>query len=384
VPRLKFWSPKEEFLILEILPHGVSGLLLTLDGEKRLRPERFWENFSLENLTRQFRLRWRKRIVIAAADPSLAVTLYVPARLEREPAAAKEPLGIVELENLVAQSVGKVFNQCRKEASRMLMVDELDTVLVGTKVHDFKVDGHRVLDPVGFQGKRVDAVLELTLTTRVVFDAWRHLFHGSRDFLFTDLARSALTVLAKLNAPSVNLVTLGNGHASFFILEPAATGTVIYRRPLKWRTGHVLEAIAASIGAGARATEELYRKYLLGEMSDRARNRFFGVMRPVLGKLFEEIGKTRLRGKTYLDSHMPLPISFPKRHGKVTIDPLLPFKLAEELGFRVKENEWAMPQSRVFRYLAPFLEFYYDKSNSLINQKLWRRLHWLAPSSKEL
>ena len=56
------------------------------------------------------------------------------------------------------------------------------------------------------------------------------------------------------------------------------------------------------------------------------------------------------------------------------------FPLAEilqQLGFAEREGD-AGTDAVASRHLLPFLEAYFDKSNSEINQKLRRRLHWLA------
>jgi len=40
------------------------------------------------------------------------------------------------------------------EAAKRIAIHEIDTILVGEKARDFKVDGHLVVNPVGFSGRR--------------------------------------------------------------------------------------------------------------------------------------------------------------------------------------------------------------------------------------
>jgi len=373
------WSRPEKFLILEALPERTRGLLLSVDAEKNLQVRRFWEEFPVAKLSRRVPWEFGGTKIILAADPSLAFTVFVPVKLEREPAAAKEQLGILELENLLAQSIGKVFSQCRKQAGQALRVGELETVLVGSRVRNFKVDGHKVVNPLGFQGKKIEAVLELTLTTRKIFESWKSFFSTREKFFFTESARAWLTSLEKAGAATVNLITFRPETTSFFILEPAATGTVIYRGKLDWETNRLLESITSSLGVSRSLAEELYGRYLRGETSSSGARWIDRILKPVLDSLFHAMKKTRLRGPIYVDTMTPLPIALPKRRGKIVLTALPLASLVEKLGFTLQPSRHNLSDTQLFRHLAPFLEFYYDKSDSSINHKLWRRLHWLGP-----
>ncbi|RJP44334.1 hypothetical protein C4587_02035 [Candidatus Parcubacteria bacterium] len=376
--KLPFWKSPERFLVAEILPGRTRGLLFALDGERRLTLERFWDDLPVQNLTSRSPWDLRERTIIAAADPSLALTIFVPVRLDRQPAAAREALTLVELENLIAQAIARIFGQCRKQASVALGVDEFDTVLVGSRASSFKIDGHRVVNPAGFPGQRIEVVLELTLAARHVFEDWKEFFNGRSGFFFTESARAGLLALSKIRGPSVNLITLRPRGASVFILEPAAAGPVIYREELKWETERPLRMFSEALGVVPELAEELYRRYFEGHVSPHVSRWVERALKPVFGELFYGLRKTRLAGSTYIDSSIPLPFEFPKRHGKMTIDVVVPRALLGELGFTLERGRVELSDAEVFRHLAPFLEFYYDKSDTPINHKLRRRLHWLS------
>lgn len=376
--KLKLWSPSEQFLVIEVAPRRTSGLLLSLDEEKVLRLKRFWEHLSKERIFRKIPLGVGKRTIIASADPSLAFTTFVPVRLERGARTAKEPLELLELENLLAQSIGKVFSQCRRQASQFLGIEELDTILVGSRVTHFKVDGHKVMNPVGFHGRRIEVVLELTLTTRQIFDEWKSLFNTKEGVFFTESARAALVALEKLGHPPINLMTVRPGNVSCFILEPAAVGTVIYRGALSWDVRKLLTTIVEALGTSEAVSAALYGEYCAGRLSSPGARWMERLLRPVLDSLFKEVERTRMRGRVYLDSLPELPFELPKRAGKVVFEAFPVEELLGQLGFQANFSRWRIPERDRFKYLAPFIEFYYDKSDSPINHRLWRRLHWLG------
>ena len=51
---IKFWEPKEEFLLLELLPGKTKGLLLEVDKDKNIRPLKLWNSFELKKLASAF------------------------------------------------------------------------------------------------------------------------------------------------------------------------------------------------------------------------------------------------------------------------------------------------------------------------------------------
>ena len=140
---------KEKFLILEIVPSGVHGLFLTLREDRTITLEKFVRNINLKKflrmpLRRVTQKAWEgeylfksHRKVIVTADSALATTIPLPLELPRERTDAKFEITLSELENLIAQAMGKIFNQCRSEAAKRLAIHELDTILVGAKARQF-------------------------------------------------------------------------------------------------------------------------------------------------------------------------------------------------------------------------------------------------------
>ena len=82
-------------------------------------------------------------------------------------------------------------------------------------------------------------------------------------------------------------------------------------------------------------------------------------------------------GKKIIDALVDLPFALPYKYGGATFER---FPLAEvlvQLGFADREGDYGS-EVVISRHLLPFIEAYFDKSNSEINQTLRRRLHWLA------
>ena len=112
-------------------------------------------------------------------------------------------------------------------------------------------------------------------------------------------------------------------------------------------------------------------------MSAAAARAFKKVIDPAVDALLKEAEKAKLQGFVYIDADHNLPFAFPHKSGGMTFDRFPAGEILHQLGFA---NEMAdrMPRRAAYRNLLPFIEAYFDRSNSEINQKLRRRLHWLV------
>ena len=374
---LDFLKPREKFLLLEIAPKRTSGLLLSVDKEKNIRAEKFWEDFSFKKVHGDPLKSLRKRQIIVSAHPEFVASIICPVSLERDEANAQKPLNITELEGLFSQALGRLQSKYRREASLRLEVEELDVVLIGAKAGSFKVDGHMVLNPLGFHGRTPSAILELTFTTRQIFDDLKEFFKAQEGFFFTGSPRAALSILSRLESLPLNLVLAENGRSFYFMLDKAAWGHAIKEEKVPWSLGGIFEAISRALALSPKLTFAVYEKYLEKEMSDNMSNALGRVIKPEKDALLEELKKLNPRGRVYVHSRAPLSFAFPFRLGRAVMDELPLETALERLGFRLEFGEWPFAKGEIFMRLAPFFEFYFDRSGSEINSRLRRRLHWL-------
>lgn len=373
----KFWRPREKFLILEIAPEKTSALFLGADGDRNLELEKIWDEFPLKKLNAAQMRKLRRRKIIVSAAPALIYTTAFPVKLARDSSACARPLTLVELENLLAQAMGKLFNGERKNASAHLGVDELDAILVNSKITNFKVEGHAVLNPVGFGGKTIEGVLELLFTTRQIFYGLKELFNNKDGFFFTGAHLAALRLIARLEPLPANLLLAGKDGVSYFILDRAAWGNAVYDGKIDWRLDSLWKAISSSLGTSREATMKLYNIFLRGGASADFTRSFRRILKPEMDKFLDEIKKSRLKGCVHLYSEVPFPFALPWQFGRITFCELPLEKALEKGGFKAGYRQWPLSPANAFMRLSPFFEFYYDKSGSDINNKLRRRLHWL-------
>jgi hypothetical protein len=391
VKKPHLFKPREKFLVLEITPAGANGLFLSVDDERNLIFEKFAKGIDLKKFLKSpvrsvTQSSWEgeyffksHRKVIVAADPALATTIPVPLTLSREQGSEKTEIVLAELENMIAQAMQRIFNQCRAEAAKRLGIHEIDTVLVGAKARSFAVDGHRVVNPVGFTGKKISLLLEMTLTGRALFEDLKQFFSSPDDFFFAESPQARLASLARARKLPLNLVVDDGPRGSgLYVLQQTKDGhPVLYREKLPWSFDALFLRIAAELGVSDAAAKELYRSYLAGDMSPAAARAFKKIIDPATAALLKEAEKAKLQGFVYVDAGHDLPFALPHRHGGMTFDRFPAGEILRQLGF-ADDAHGHMPRRAVYRNLLPFIEAYFDRSNSEINQKLRRRIHWLV------
>ena len=385
------FKPREKFLVLAVGPAGTDGLFLSVDEDRNIVFEKRVKDIDLKkffaspmrNVTQK---SWEgnyffkaHRKVIAAVDSSLATTIPIPLDLSREHGTEHTEVILPELENLIAQAMGKIFNQCRNEAAKRLAIHEIDTIMVGAKARNFKIDGHLVVNPVGFTGKKISLLLELTFTGRALFEDLKQFFNAPEDFFFAESAQARLAALARARKLPLNLIVdEGSRGASLFVLEKTKDGhPVLYREKMTWNFGVLFTRIAAELGVSDAAAREMYRAYLGKQMSESAARAFKKFIDPAVEQFLKEVGKGKLKGFVYVDAEHDLPFPLPHKHGAATFDRFPLAEILQQLGFMDREGNCGS-DAVISRHLLPFIEAYFDKSNSEINQKLRRRLHWLA------
>jgi len=366
--------------VLEVTPRRTEGMLLSIDLEKNIKFEKAWENFSLKDATKKFRHNLEKWKIIISTDPSLAHTSMIPIYMDRDLDLQKTPISKIEIENLLSGATAKVFNHCRKEASSSLGADELDTVLINNRVDNFKVDNHQVINPVDFTAKRLGVVLELTFTTRTIFEDWKNFFPTGQkqNFFFTESARAELSLLRRINNLPINLVMLRPEGSHYFCLETSEAGNNIRRGEIKWQVYSILRSIISSWGVDPKIAQNVYETYLSNNLSPGVTKFFNNNFKGIMADFVNLTTKAKLKGPVYIETCLAFPEKLPKKQGKLVFKDL-PLDLAlQKLSFKINQEEWPWPTNKTFRHLAPFLDFYYNSKDMPINHWLRRRLHWLG------
>ncbi len=353
-------------MLLDVSPEKISGLLLSLDDQKRIKKEKFWENIERHSSGRWPSIPLFNKTIVAC-DPELAVKIFIPLSINRESGAGA--LERVELENLLAQAIGKVFNHYRREASLVLGADELDTILADSNISGFEVDGHKVINPLGFSPKEIKAVMEMTFSARRTYERIKTAINKP-DFFLTEKGQSQSEAIKRLGDKRADFLLLGPDKSYFY---PGYVPGIPYsRRELKWSTGGLISEIGHCWNVEENAAKSVYYYYLKESVSPLMDKYLSKVLSKNVRDLGERVKKIKTAPKICFTGDISLNLL---GRGLFYEPPLENF--LSKSGFSTK-SDGLLSSSENFRTLAPFLEFYYDNSDNEINGWLKRRLHWLG------
>ncbi len=270
-----------------------------------------------------------------------------------------------------------ISNEERARAAQALHVEELNAVLVQSRITSPVVDGRETINPVGQPGKKLEAVFEITFTTRDIFEQWRNFFNSHDGFRFVDMSRAHLSAISKVKPSPVSLIMFEKKRTRFYGADESKKKVSTKKGQVHWTLHSLLEPIMETWGVGEYAAQGIYEAYLRKEVSGEVEKIISKLLKPVIRNLAPALAKTKLKGKVHVYSQFSLPFPLPKKIGNVVLEELPLSSLLEKLGF--EQRTAGFPPHRIFHYLVSFLEFYYDKENSPANRWLKRRVHWLTP-----
>lgn len=117
----------------------------------------------------------------------------------------KERIDVKELKEIIAQVQEKSFEKTRSELAWETGYSEIDVKLVNSAVVDVKIDGYRVTNPIGFQGRDIQVG---------IFNAFAPIVHlGALQTIAEGLNLDLLSVAAE---PYAVAQSVGNEESSEF------------------------------------------------------------------------------------------------------------------------------------------------------------------------
>lgn len=101
----------------------------------------------------------------------------------------QEKIDLPELKNIIHKVQWKAFERVRKQLSWETGLSEIDVKLINAAIVDVKIDGYKITNPLGFQGKDV---------TISIFNAYAPLIHlGALQTIANEVGLDLLSIAAE-------------------------------------------------------------------------------------------------------------------------------------------------------------------------------------------
>jgi hypothetical protein len=374
--------------VVEINDHYRKATTLSLDSEKNLsvgntlHESAEQEGASLKKFFSSLRIPKRGEVIIGL-DAARAVTIPVSAELVRD--NAKEEIRGEELANLVSQAVWRSLNRYRGLAAGRLAVADSDIVLANLRVLGVRVDGYRVINPLGFKAKRVEFEIEQVFTTRTLAEEIREALRGRDAHAFILETGAALARLLSRSTEDGQFVLAcmdENGSALYRIsrrshyIGSISLPGLEYLGGLPWGNALVREAFASHFNIGSAVARDIVHAFCARDVSAHGERYLHKLFEDALSPLIHST-KTKLKGKemVYWNSYeYPLPDYAAKKEG-LLMKGVNCLHFVDRLGFKIavsrgKEATW--------RSAVPlFLDFYFFEEDYSLNVLANQRARWL-------
>ena len=227
---LPLLNKSNRYCLLIVGREDATQSIFDITPEKEIKEIQSVKNVPLGDLVSRLGRPSGRSIGIVGLHPSIAYSISLPLKIERNELHSPHLTG-PEVENLLTREVSQRFIQLLSEASEALGIDQVDTILADSRVGNFKVNGRRVLQPVGCEAKEFEATTELTFTSRKLYEEVKKYFSHPRFFM-GDSGRAVLQALAREGEPPFGLLALDHPQSVYVRLEKVSGKRIAFKRAI--------------------------------------------------------------------------------------------------------------------------------------------------------
>jgi len=211
----RLFSKSDSYLLIEILNHYVQVTFLKVYPEKKqiravknLAAE--LPEFNIVNAVESLKLLLRKfgklnkYKLILSLDADFATTIYSSVALVRP--HPKEIIDEGDLDNLISQAIWRFFDRHRLRVAQKMGIEDVDVLLSDVRIRGIKLNGHKVVNPIGFKAKAVEIFFSQTFMGRALMRELRELLPRANIVLITEAGTALSHVLSQALAKDSFLI----------------------------------------------------------------------------------------------------------------------------------------------------------------------------------
>lgn len=390
---LSIFRKKERFLIIEILDYflRVSHARADFDRKEIYLIKTLALENSLANLGETFKKLERllkyfgnpsSYSIILNLDSAFATTIHSSVSLIRN--HPREPIDEADLDNLISQAVWKMFDRYRAKVAFKMAASDLDVLLTDIQIKRIKLDGYKVVNPLGFQARSVEIGLSQTFVVRNFINSLKNILPKEKVILINEAGASWASTLRQNGDTDNYLFVNLFPHATSMFL---AHGTnLLFLDTFDWGEKNLKASIAKNLSVSDEIAKTILNRYVSNDVSETFSNRISKILNEEFQILFKGIEsrlkKTGVRTIYFLPFFVLPTQVFPKglkNHFKhsVKISEVNSELFRSKFNFDVKLKKSVFGKS-VFPILAGLIQFYISPSDDRIRKMATRRIRWLA------
>jgi hypothetical protein len=177
----------------------------------------------------------------------------------------KIPIDDPDLDNRIAKAMRKFFDRMRIPAAHKMNVSDLDAVLSDVMVKRVRLDGNRILNPVGFRAKTVEIQLIETIVPRFLGEYLKEIAPRVKTLFVTERGVARADLAAKIfEAPSSLLSEVLAKETHVFTADQ---GSFAHVATFAWGTRSIIASLEDAFAVDESVAVALLDIFLAGRAS---------------------------------------------------------------------------------------------------------------------
>ncbi|MBI2025138.1 MAG: hypothetical protein HYT03_03580 [Candidatus Harrisonbacteria bacterium] len=372
----------DKFLVLEIFENFARAAEIKANfSKKQIKVMSVLSEDSLPKLLKQLPNPKRYKI-LTILDSHLATTVYSSMVLVRE--NYKELIDEPELDNLISQAIWKYFDRQRHKIATKMGVTDLDIVLTDVKIRGMRLDGHKVVNPIGFKSKTVEVQFSQTFLLRGFINKIKNSLPLDQMVFVSEHGPAWSSVITKSHkTDNFLLAGLFQDKTLLFLADG---GQHSYWNKFNWGELSLHLSLAGDLSLDTETSAKIISKYVAGDASETFKRRLEGLLSKELDVLARglDLAAKKTDTKTiYVHTFFDLPNlfngNFRNRFERaVELKPLTVDLIAQNFDFDIIfKNDG--DSKYAFGLIAGLLEWYLSPQDDKLSQLAKRRVRWLSP-----
>lgn len=384
----------DRFLVVEILKHCVRASLVKTNFEERrlhLLKSVSKPVFLGDDLNKIIETTKRilasfgkisKYKIVLNLDSNFAVTLHSSITVIRE--KSKIPIDESDLDNLVSQAIWKFYDRQRGKVADKMRINDLDVLLSDVHIKGIKLDGHKVVNPIGFSAKSAELQLSATFTSRYCINGLKSLLPKEQIVFVGEDGPTLAYVLSQIHEETPFLAV--SIFPDITSLVAVRDNTVSHLDTFSWGETSLKKFLSDILSVNQNIAGEILNQYSFGKTSQVFARRLEKHLLPELQTFANGIESffKRINAKiAYIHSFFPLPpvilnTAFKNKFSQsVKILPVYDGLIGEKMGIELKLNK-GYEISNAFAAVSGIIVSNFYPQSEQIKKIAKRRIRWLV------
>lgn len=173
-----------------------------------------------------------------------------------------------EIENIIAQSIWKLFDEERVPFASRLDISEMDIILADVRVLHIKLDDNFVVNPIGFTAKKVEIGLSGTLISRATSEKIRSSAPKDGEVVLTIVPAASAAWLLQKELKHKNFVLADVSDDTTVLYRVDESGIVSSLSDFNWGVKNIIMAISKSLLVSESVAKDILKHFVSHDMSE--------------------------------------------------------------------------------------------------------------------